>query len=301
MTGYLDGLANLEGKVAALVGGGGGIGRSVSLALARAGVDLAILDRDGAALAETCEEARALGRRVVSAAGDATDPAALDGFFDLLEQTFGRLEILVNVAGGTLQRPFLESRPEHWARDIERNYGYAIQSMHRGAALMRRGGRGGSIISFTTIEAHRGAATFAVYAGAKAALANFSRALANELGPWGIRVNTLAPDVTPSAGNMAARPPELRALSEGITPEQYAQVTAMYVPLGRAPTPDELARSVLFLASDLSAGVTGNALHVDGGTFASSGFLNWPHGSGHLPVPTGDALRMLFPARETDG
>ena len=294
-TGYLDALANLEGKVAAVVGGGGGLGASVSLALARAGVDLALLDRDAAALDQTCEQARGLGRAVVAAAADATDSAALDAFFDRLDGEYGRLDILVNVAGGTLQRPFLESTPEDWGQDIQRNYGYAIQSVHRGAALMKRSGRGGSIVNYTTIEAHRGAATFSVYAGAKAALANFSRALAVELGPFGIRVNTLAPDVTPSAGNQAARPPELRALSDGVAPEQWRQARAMYVPLAEPPTPDELARSVLFLVSDLSAGVTGTTLHVDGGTHAACGFLNWPHGGGYLPMPTAGALKALFP------
>jgi len=293
--GFLDGRAKLGGKTAVVVGGGGGIGRAVSLGLAGAGVDLAICDIDGEALAATEQDVRALGRKVVAVKADATVTAELSAFYDAVEREFGGgVDILVNVAGGTKRVDFMETGPESWARDIHRNFGYALESIHRAVPMMLRRG-GGSIVNFTTIEAHRGAATFSVYAGAKAGLTNFTRALAVELGASNIRVNTLAPDSTPSQGNLNAISAELRAEVMAASPEQHAGGRKMYLPLGQAASVDDLANGVLFLASDLAASVTGTTLHVDAGTHASSGFINWPYGVGFVPAPLGKALETLFP------
>lgn len=160
--------------------------------------------------------------------------------------------------------------------------------------------RGGSIINFTTIEAHRGAAGFAVYAGAKAATANFSRALAVELGGENIRVNYIAPDTTPSKGNADAMPPEVAAGYATTTPDAIAKGLGMYVPLKSAPPAEAFANAVLFLAGDLSAFVTGTTLHVDGGTMAAGGFLEWPHGDGFVPVPLAGSLARLFGEETAD-
>jgi NAD(P)-dependent dehydrogenase (short-subunit alcohol dehydrogenase family) len=293
--GYLDRLANLSGRVAVVVGGGAGIGRGVSLALAEAGVDLVICDIDVDGLKDTCEQARAFGVKVVSAATDATVTEELSQFFDLVERERpSGVDILVNVVGGVKMRMFADSTRDQWEADIQRNYGYALESMRRVIDLMRRRG-GGSIINFTTIEAHRGAASFAVYAGAKAGLMNFTRALAVELAHERIRVNCLAPDTTPSKGNDQAVTPELQAANAKLTPEQVEKMWALYVPRGVPPSVEELAKGVLFLASDLSSAVTGITLHVDAGTNASMGFLRWPYGSGWLPTATANAAAQMFP------
>jgi NAD(P)-dependent dehydrogenase (short-subunit alcohol dehydrogenase family) len=159
---------------------------------------------------------------------------------------------------------------------------------------VRRSGTGGSIINFTTIEGHRGAAKFAVYAGAKAATMNFSRAMAVELGAEGIRVNTIAPDTTPARGSFNALYPEdiarLAALGEAALAKSYN----MYIPQKRAPSVDDLVNGVLFLASDLSRAVTGTTLHIDGGTMAASGWLDWPFGDGFMPAPLGGTIGRLF-------
>jgi NAD(P)-dependent dehydrogenase (short-subunit alcohol dehydrogenase family) len=293
--GYLDGRAKLTGRTAVVVGGGGGIGKAVSLGLAGAGVNLAICDIDAEALAATAEEARAAGVKVVSQPTDATVTAELSAFYDLVEREFDGLEILVNVVGGVKRGNFMDSSPESWRADIHRNYGYALESIHRAVPMMLRRG-GGSIVNFTTIEAHRGAATFSVYAGAKAGLTNFTRSLAVELGASNIRVNTLASDSTPSAGNMKAISGKLREEALAVTPEQHQGGRRMYIPMGRAASVDDLANGVLFLTSDLAASITGTTLHVDGGTYASSGFINWPYDVGYVPAPLGKALTALFPA-----
>jgi len=292
--GFLDGRAGLAGRIAVVIGGGGGIGRAVSLGLAGAGIDLAICDIDAEALDATRSDILAMGRKVVALPADATVAAELSAFYDAVEREFGGIDILVNVAGGTKRTAFMESGPEVWAAEIHRNYGYVIESVHRAVPLMLARG-GGSIVNFTTVEAHRGAATFAVYAGAKAGLTNFTRALAVELGAANIRVNTLAPDSTPSQGNMNAISPELRERIMAATPAQHAGGRGMYIPMGRAASVDDLANGVLFLVSDLARSITGTTLHIDGGTFAAAGFVNWPDGLGYLPAPFAEPLAKLFP------
>lgn len=294
--GFLDGRAKLGGRTAVVVGGGGGIGRAVSLGLAGAGVHLAVCDIDAVALDATAEEARQFGVKVLSVHADATVTAELAAFYDQVEHEFDSLDILVNVVGGVKRGNFMDSTPEKWRADIHRNYGYALESIHRAVPLMLKCG-GGSIVSFTTIEAHRGAATFSVYAGAKAGLTNFTRALAVELGASNIRVNCLASDSTPTAGNIKSISPELRAQTEAATSEQFQGGRRMYLPMGRAASVDDLANGVLFLTSDLAASITGTTLHVDAGTYASCGFINWPYDVGYLPAPLGGALTALFPGK----
>lgn len=298
MNGFLEQRANLAGKVAAVVGGGGGIGAGISLALAKAGVDLAICDIDVAALTETADAVRAMGRRVSAMPADATDEAALDAFYDGVERDFPRLDILVNVAGGTKRQMLADASRADIARDIHRNYGYVVQSVQRAAPLIRRSGAGGSIINFTTIEAHRGAASFSVYAGAKAATANFSRSMAVELGKDRIRVNCIAPDTTPSHGNMAAMPSSFAEGFAQLPPHVQGKGMEMYIPRREPPPVDALADAILFLGSDLSTFVSGMTLHVDGGTMAAAGFLDWPFGDGFVPVPLAGTLSRLY--REGD-
>ncbi|MBV8804209.1 MAG: SDR family oxidoreductase, partial [Sinobacteraceae bacterium] len=254
----LEAHAGLAEKVAVVVGGAGGfMGRGVTLGLAKAGVRIAACDNDDEAVRTIVPDVEAAGSRILSVRADVTDPETLDAFYDRVEAEFDRLDIVVNVAGGVKRSPFVESTRADNARDIRLNYGYIIDSVRRAIPLIRRGGRGGSIINFTSIEAHRGAATYAVYAGAKAATTNFSRALAVELGGDGIRVNLIAPDTSPARASNSALYPEdfarLAALGEDALDGAYK----MYVPLKKAPSVDDVVNGVLFLASDLSRSITG--------------------------------------------
>jgi NAD(P)-dependent dehydrogenase (short-subunit alcohol dehydrogenase family) len=299
--GLLDGRAGLAGRTAVVVGGAGGIvGRAVTLALAEAGVRIAACDIDEEAVGAIVGEVEALGSRILSVHADVADPEALDRFYDRVRAEFDRLDIVVNLAGGVRRGLLLDTTRDDDARDIRLNYGYVIDSVRHAVPLLRRGGAGGSIINFTTIEAHRGAATYAVYAGAKAATTNFSRAMALELGADGIRVNLIAPDTNPAKGsNAALHADDFARLAElGEDPAAaFAQAFAMYVPLKRAPAVDDIVNGVLFLASDLSRSVTGTTLHVDGGTSAALGFIDWPYGDGFMPAPLGGTLKRLFADR----
>jgi NAD(P)-dependent dehydrogenase (short-subunit alcohol dehydrogenase family) len=285
--GYLEDRANLAGKVAAVIGGAAGVGSAVTLALAKSGVDVAFCDWNADAVDATRAEIEQLGRRVTGRVTNAWDLEQLGAFYEAFDHDFDRLDILVNVVGGVTQRPFGDATLEQVSGDVHRNMVWAMQSMSLALPRVRASGRGGSIISFTTIEGHRGAAGYAAYAGAKAGLTNFSRALAVELGPEKIRVNLIAPDTTPSESIAKQMTPE--ALSTmGATPELLAESFATYIPMVTPPPVDDLGDAVLFLASDLASTITGITLHVDGGTWAASGFLRWPGERrwGPTPPPT---------------
>ena len=165
-------------------------------------------------------------------------------FYDQIALQFDQIDILVNVAGGVKRAAFMQTTRDQNAAAIRLNYGYVLDSVRRAVPLIRKGGAGGSIINFTTIEAHRGAANLAVYAGAKAATTNFSRALAVELAAERIRVNLIAPDTTPSVTSMNAMEPELRARISALPEQALAEVYRMYIPQKCAPTEEELADAV---------------------------------------------------------
>lgn len=292
--GYIDQIAGLSGKKAAVIGGGGGVGAAVSLALAKAGVDIAMCDIDDAEMTKTRTDIDALGVATFAMHADVTVEAELDAFYAALPAWSDRFDIIVNVAGGTRQRHFMESSRADDARDIRRNYGYVIDSVRHAVPFIRRGGKGGSIVNFTTIEAHRGAAEYSVYAGAKAATTNFTRAMAVELAGERIRLNCVASDSTWTKGNMQAMRPDLLADLMSLPPDALKVLQYIQVPMHESPGLDALANAVLFLASDLSAFITGMSLHVDGGAMAAAGFLDWPNGDGHAPCPLGGTLRKML-------
>lgn len=290
----MDARLDLTGKVAAVVGGAGGIGKAVTLALAEAGASVAIFDKDGAALEQSITEVEALGVKSLAVEGDVLSPEALDDFYAMLGEQFDRLDILVNVAGGVRRREFETSSDDEDAQDIRRNFGYVVQSIKRAVPLIERHDRGGAIVNFTTVEAHRGAAGYSVYAGAKAAISNLTRALAVEFGPRGIRVNEIAPDTTPSQGNMNALPPAISEKLFSLEPETLNRSMKFYIPLGQVPAVEDLANAVLFLVSDMGRMVSGVMLPVDGGTGASKGFFAWPNGDGFGPAPMAESAKRLF-------
>jgi NAD(P)-dependent dehydrogenase (short-subunit alcohol dehydrogenase family) len=258
--GHLEDRAGLAGKVAIIVGGGGGLGRACALDLGRAGVRLGLCDRNPELLAETVATLNGEGVEVVSATLDARDEVALSDFFAVVGE---RLDVLVNVVGGTFNQSFEDSNPKGWDALIRTNFTWLLHSMQLAIPRMRAAG-GGSIINLTSIEAHRAAPGYAVYAGMKAAVTNTGRTLAVELAPDGIRVNTIAADITPTEGMQAmldARP---------------AEDDSIAIPMGRKGTYEDIGGCALFLASDLSRYVTGQTLHPDGGALASSGWFNWP-------------------------
>jgi 3-oxoacyl-[acyl-carrier protein] reductase len=267
--GFLEERAGLQGKVALVAGGGGGLGRAVALDYARAGMRLVLCDRNEELLARTVADVTDVGEEPMSALIDVRDADAFTQVFDDGLARFGRLDVLVNVVGGTFKSDFVDTNSRGWEAITRANFSWLLHSTQLAANQMLRQGDGGSIISITSIEGHRAAPGYAVYAGMKAAVTNFSRTLAVELAPHGIRVNTIAPDQTPT---------------EGMPFEGDPRTYQAGIPMGRKGTYEDTGNCALFLASELSNYVTGTTLHPDGGAWASSGWFNWP-GLGFLNNP----------------
>jgi len=289
--GFLEERTNLAGKLAVVVGGGGGLGQACALDLGRAGVRLALCDRDADALDATLGHLADLGAEATGEVFDAREPDTLGAFFERVERRGdGRLDVLVNVVGGTFTQNFEESTPKGWDALVRTNFTWVLTAVQRAIPMMRKAG-GGSIVNLTSIEAHRAAPGYAVYAAMKAGLASLTRTLAVELGPDGIRVNAIAADVVPTR-SMAQLVPEESAAWE------LQQRIA--IPMGRCGTYEDVGGCALFLASDLSAYVTGQTLHPDGGAIASSGWFNWP-GHGYLNHPSRPVLDWLVEQGGADG
>lgn len=274
--GWFEERAGLAGTVAVVTGGAGGLGEAISRDLAATDVRVAVIDINAEAVDALRESLAEHGREAILHHGDARDPETLAALFVAADERWGRLDTLVNVVGGVFKAPFTETKPKGWDALLRANFLHVLHACSLAVPRMRAGGRGGSIVNLTTIEAHRAAPGYAVYSAAKAAVAHFARSLAVELAPEGIRVNNVAPDFTPT-------PAMLRLTETGDTPSDEGVRIA--IPMGRPGRVTDVSSCVVFLASGLSAYVTGTTLHPDGGTFAASGWLNWPESGWSVQVP----------------
>jgi NAD(P)-dependent dehydrogenase (short-subunit alcohol dehydrogenase family) len=256
-----------------VTGAGGGIGHGIALALAAAGADVVIAD----IVPERCEETAArvceLGRRALPVPTDVLQTDQIRALIERATAEFGRLDILVNNAGGVSPRPFADQPERSWRKHIDFNLVSVLAATSAAIPAMIAGGRGGSIINVTSIEASRAAPNFAVYAACKAGVENLTRTLSVELADHKIRVNALAPDYidTPGVRGNVAGPVDPSTWIKH-TPEME-DTFFRRIPLGGAGTEDDAGKAAVFLASDMSSYVTGTVLRVDGGTWASSGWV----------------------------
>ena len=258
----------LEGAVAVVTGAGAGLGRACAQALAGCGAAVALLERDadrGAAAAAALVEQGAVATAISC---DVREAEQVEAAIATVVRRHGRITHLVNNAGGVIHQPFADSTPRRWESMWRANLLSALLTSHAVAPHLPDGG---AIVNVTTIEAHRAAPDFAVYAACKSGLASLTRSLALELAPR-IRVNAVAPDLIVTEGLRAMLPPGREPAGD-------------HIPLGRAGRPEELANAVLFLLSPLSSYITGTTLHVDGGTMAAGGWV--PDGNGHYTLATG--------------
>ena len=247
----------LDDTVAVVTGAAVGIGRATALALAAFGADVAVCDRDEVNLSTCINEIEALGVRAFAGVLDVRDGEQVRAWVELVAQRFGRIDVVVNNAGGGFFSDFLDVSENGQDALVRENF-MSVTNFVR-AAVPHIPASGGSIINITSIEAHRAAPGYAVYSAMKAAVANLTESLALELGARSIRANCVAPDVipTPGIGEVPVR-----------------------TPLPRAGHVDDVAASVVFLANPaLSGFVTGTTLHVDGGNHAAGGWRREPDGS----------------------
>lgn len=247
----------LDGTIAVVTGGAVGIGRATAEALARFGADVAVCDRDAEQLDAVVEAMTGTGRRVLGGVLDVRDGDAVRTWVESVAEEFGRIDVVVNNAGGGFFADFLDVSAKGEDALIRENFASVTNFVR--AAVPHMPATGGAIVNITSIEAHRAAPGYAVYSAMKAAVANLTQSLALELGARLIRVNCIAPDVipTPGIGDVPVR-----------------------TPLPRAGHVDDIAAAVVFLANpELSGFVTGTTLHVDGGNAAAGGWHRQPDGS----------------------
>lgn len=255
----------LHEKVAIVTGGGGGIGRGVSERFAREGAAVVIAEIDGERARDTQVAITGEGGRAVSVVADVRDAGVAEALVTAARDAFDRVDVLVNNVGhfGGARKAFHEQTDEEWNELYEVNLGHVLACSRAVLPVLLEQGAGGSIVNLSTIEAFRAIPTRAVYSAFKSAITGLTRSLAVEYGRERIRVNAIAPDVTETLQVPYSR---------WVASEDEHLIPA-WVPLGRFGAPADVAGAALFLASDLSAFVTGTTLHVDGGTLASSGWF----------------------------
>ena len=247
----------LADKIALVTGGSRGIGRAIALKLAQAGCDVAVVYHTSQEEAEAvCSAIGALGRRTCAVSADVGDPESVAEAFSAFRKQFDRLDIVVSNAAIGVLRPALELTLKHWRRCMETNALALNLLAQQAVPLMQEGGR---IIALSSLGASRAIPHYAFIGASKAALESVARSLAQELGPRGIRVNTVSAGVV-----------DTDALKYFPNREQLLAEYARRTPAAPTLTPEDVANAVYLLCLPEAAMITGHTLTVDGG-FCISG------------------------------
>lgn len=250
-------LFRLDGAVALITGGGGGLGSAIARAFAEAGADVAVAGRSPAPLEKVCGEVAERGRRCVAIPADITDTQAAAKLIDETIARLGKLTVLVNNVGGLggdeKPLPAMEMTEESWVAQVELN----LNSVWRLTKVaVGRMPEGGVILNMSSIKAFQPAGGSGAYGASKAALNNMTVALAHDLAPK-FRVNGIAPGPVPTDAFMRVR--NVREAEFGRVAKEWG------VPLGRLGVPDDVAATALFLASPAGSWITGQTIIVAGG------------------------------------
>jgi 7-alpha-hydroxysteroid dehydrogenase len=241
-------------QVAIVTGSGRGIGAASAVALAEAGADIVLAARTEEQLREVARRVEATGRRAAVVAGDLTDVELMGSLADTAHQAFGRVDIVVNNLGGTMPRPLLDTSPRALEEAFHFNVGAGHALVRAAVPLMLEGDApGGAIVNISSVMGHVGARGYLAYGTVKGALEQYTRLAARDLCPR-IRVNAVAVGSTAtSALDIVMSSDELRTQMEEATP------------LKRIGDPDDIAATVLFLASSAGSYITGKIIEADGG------------------------------------
>ena len=242
----------LTGKTAIVTGGSRGIGRAVSLLLAREGANVAIVYAGNTAAAEeTKQQAEALGAAAAVFQCDVADEQAVTDMVKAVKTQFGSVDILVNNAGITRDGLLMRMKEADWQAVLDTNLTGVYHRTKAVSKLMMKQ-RHGAVINLSSVVGETGNAGQANYAAAKAGIIGFTKAVAKELASRNIRVNAVAPGYVETD------------MTAGL-PDSAKEDMLRSIPLGRPATADDVAQAVLFLASDQACYITGQVLNVDGG------------------------------------
>lgn len=277
----------MESRTALVTGAGHNIGRAIAHTLAAAGAAVAVSDIDETAAKTVVDEIIDRGGRAATAIGDISDPVVVDRIFDQVESELGPVDALVNNAyarvGATSFKPFLQVTVEDWRSFVDQNSLMFFATTQRMARVLASRGLPGTVVNISSHGAARAHREHIPYDAVKGAMESFTRAVAVDLAPWQIRVNAVRP------GSIAVVDERMDWDAAG------AEQRNLQIPLGRPGTGDDVAGSVLFLASHLSSYVTGQVFNVDGGMAAQARAAQVEP---HLPV--GPHSGLDFPTHLLD-
>lgn len=262
---------DLSGRVIVLTGAGGGIGRATAIALAKQGAILVLTDIDAATAAQTqahADAAHADGAKAVCMRHDVTSGADWDHVFALVRSRWGRLDGLVNNAGIMITIPFLEFPLEQLRRQLEINVIGAFLGAQGAARFMAESVRAHrnkpSIVNLSSVYGQIAGPCHTAYGASKGAVRSMTKGMAVELGPLGIRVNSVHPGPVKTA-MLIGTLNELASLGKLAAGDKGVSQVAKAHPMGRNAEPEDIAAVITFLCTDASAFVTGAELTVDGG------------------------------------
>jgi 3-oxoacyl-[acyl-carrier protein] reductase len=242
----------LEGKAVVITGGGGGIGRECARLFAEEGADVVVSDVKLAPARAVAGEVEALGRRALAVQTDVTDEADVRRLFEEAERVMGRIDVLVNNAGVFQSRPLDDLSAEDWDRVLDVNL-KGVFLCSQAALRHMKPRRSGAIVSLGSLAGQVGGIHAAAnYAASKAGVISITKSLAKNAGPFGIRVNVVNPGIieTPMTAPW---------------PDDVLAGLARNTPLGRLGRPDEVARVIVFLASDGASFIHGAHVDINGG------------------------------------
>lgn len=258
----------LAGKTVIVTGGGSNIGRGIVLGFAREGANIVNAEIDEEQGQRVVEEASSLGSKAILVETDVTDWGSVQAMVKKTLDRFGEIDILVNNAGGTPRnRPFIKKPREEWDKEIKLNYWSVINCVRAVVDHMieRKYGKIVNISSSSGLSG-LGSIDLAVYGGAKGGVIALSRALAWELGRYGININVVAPGwIVPATSDHVGQGSFWKQWGYDVYTPDVLQKATRFWPIRRLGRPEDIADSVLFLASDRASFLTGQTISVSGG------------------------------------